>query len=384
MSAVTGRRVPDESGTQRRLLRDLVALSALPALWGGQAPDFIAGSLLDALRHMLRPDVTYIRLIDPEGGAPIEAWRPDAPAPPAGLSAAIDGSPRAVGPSATFSLPMPGGMGMICAVICPIGYMGEIGVLIVASRRPDFPTEEDRVLLAVAANHTAVMVQRQRLEQRQRDFVAMVAHDLKNPLTTIKGYAQLLSRRGVYDARAVGTIVLQADRLERLIDDLRDVARIEAGGIILRRAEVDVAALVRTCVEEARSLTGAHTIRLEAPPEPIVGRWDAGRLTQVLGNLLDNAMKYSPDGGTISVVVARSAGAVRIAIADEGIGMASEVAARVFERFYRAPDGVATDRKGLGLGLYISKALVEAHGGRIAVESILDHGSTFRVTLPEA
>lgn len=374
--------MPDESGTQRRLVRDLVALSALPSLWGSQAPTFIAASLLDALRHMLRLDIAHVRLIDPEGGAPVEAWLPDAPAPPPGLTAAMNGSQRIGSPVTTYSLPLPGEAGAMCAALCPIGYLGEVGVLLVGSRRPDFPTEEERVLLAVATNHTAVMVQRQRLEQRQRDFIAMVAHDLKNPLTTIKGYAQLLRRRGVYDERAVGTIVVQTERLERLIDDLRDVARIGAGGIALHRAEVDLAALVRTCVEEARALAAAHTIRLDAPPGPVVGRWDAGRLAQVVGNLLDNALKYSPDGGEVGVAVTAGARAAEVAVADTGIGMAPEVAARVFERFYRAPDGVATDRKGLGLGLYISKALVEAHGGRIAVESAPDAGSTFRVTLP--
>ncbi|MHB8646271.1 MAG: sensor histidine kinase [Thermomicrobiales bacterium] len=373
--------MPDQEQSRRRLVRDLVALSALPAMWSGRAPPFIAGSLLDALRHMLRLDLAYIRLIDPAGGAAIEAWRPVAPTPPLGLTEALDASPTSGTPT-TFSLPTPGGM--LCAAACPIGYLGEVGVLLVGWGWPDYPTEEERVLLTVAANHTAIMVQRQRLEQRQRDFIAMVAHDLKNPLTTIKGYTQLLRRRGVYDERVVETIVAQADRLEGLIDDLRDAARIEADGIALHREQLDMTALVRRCVEEAQALTEAHTIHVTLPTGPVVGRWDAGRLMQVIANLLNNAVKYSPEGGEIRVEVTDDAGTVRVAVSDEGMGMSQEVAARVFERFYRAEGGIATDRKGLGLGLYISKALVEAHGGRITVASAPGAGSTFIVMLPHA
>jgi signal transduction histidine kinase len=372
--------VAERGQAQRRLVRDLIALSALPAMWSGHDPRFIADSLLDALRHMLRLDLAYLRFVDTADGAVTEAWRPATPTRPPGLVEALDAAPPQG--SIPVTLALPAAAGTLCAAACPIGYRGEIGVLLVGAARQSFPTDEERALLSVAANHTAVMVQRQRLEQRQREFIAMVSHDLKNPLTTIKGYAQLLRRRGAYDERVVGTILAQADRLEALIDDLRDVARIEAGGLVLRRAEVDLAALVRGCVEEAQALAGTHAIRLEIPPGPILGRWDAGRLAQVVGNLLDNAIKYSPRGGAIAIAVMADEGGAQVVVADEGIGVAPEVAARIFERFYRAPVGEATDRKGLGLGLYISKAVVEAHGGRIAVESTPDAGSTFRVTLP--
>ncbi len=224
--------------------------------------------------------------------------------------------------------------------------------------------------------------ERRALEQQRQDFIAMVAHDLKNPLTTMKGYAQLLQRRGVYSERNVATIVAQANRLERLIDDLRDVTRIDAGQLALDRMPVDLAALVRANVEESRALSEAHTIDLEAPDEPIIGLWDAGRLAQVIENLLSNAVKYSPNGGTIWVRVDGTEDQARLAVIDEGIGLSPEALARVFERFYRSETGVAANRKGLGLGLYISKALVEAHGGTIIAESLSPTGSAFRVTLP--
>jgi PAS domain S-box-containing protein len=223
---------------------------------------------------------------------------------------------------------------------------------------------------------------RRLLEQQRQDFIAMVAHDLKNPLTTMKGYAQLLQRRAAYSERNVATIVSQANRLERLIDDLRDVARIDAGHLSLDRAPVDLAALVRANVEESRALSEAHTIDFEAPDESVIGAWDAGRLAQVIENLLSNAVKYSPDGGAIRVRITADEDEARLAVMDEGIGIPPEALARVFERFYRSDAGVAANRKGLGLGLYISKALVEAHGGTIAVEPLSPTGSAFSVTLP--
>lgn len=363
-------------------MRDLVALSALPAMWGGRAPAFIAGSLLDALTRILHPDIACVRLINPGGDVALEDWRPEMRLPPPALVEALD---RLLAPGSsptTLAVSGSGSAERLCVSATSIGYGGELGVLLVGSVRPAFPTEEERVVINVAANQAATMLQRQRLEQQQRDLIAMVAHDLKNPLTTMKGYAQLLRRRGVYDERAVTTIVAQADRMEGLIDDLRDVARIDAAGIALHRCEVDLIPLVHGCVEDARTLTETHAIRFDTPPEPIVGRWDAGRLAQVIANLLHNAVKYSPDGGVIRVQMAMEARAVRVAVSDEGIGMTPEVAGRIFERFYRAESGIAADRKGLGLGLYISKALVEAQGGQITVRSSPGTGSTFVVTLP--
>lgn len=511
MSAPHEPRVPDERQLLRRQVRDLVALSALPAMWGGRALSFIAGSLLDVLHHMLRLEMSYIRLNDPDGGPALEEWRPRTPDRPPGLDAALD-TLLTPGASPTLvPMPGPGARGAIHVVASPIDYQGEVGALIVGSQRADFPTEEERVLLNVAANQAATMLRRQRaeealrasqerlalaletgglgfweldlatgalacsaickailglppeaeityavlfaaihpddaarvraaidravadhaeyeteycviwpdggahavmargrciddadgnvqrmvsvtlditdrqrLEQQQRDFIAMVAHDLKNPLTTMKGYAQLMQRRGIYNERTMATILAQANRMEGLIDDLRDVVRIDVNGIALHRERVDLAALVRTCVEEAQTLTDAHTIRLMAPAEPIVGWWDAGRLTQVIANLLSNAVKYSPESGEIRVAIEGGGGTARVAVRDEGIGMSPDVLTRVFERFYRAQGGIIADRKGLGLGLSISKALVEAHGGQIAVESIPGEGSIFRVMLPLA
>ncbi len=224
--------------------------------------------------------------------------------------------------------------------------------------------------------------ERRAAERMQQDFIAMVAHDLKNPLTTLKGNAQLMQRRNSFSERGTATIVAQANRLERLIDDLRDVARLDARVIALERAPVDLTALVRQRAEEAQTLTRIHDVRVEMPDTPVIGDWDEDRLEQVIDNLLMNAIKYAPNGGEIQVRVEDRGAAARVSIRDYGIGVSSETRERLFERFYRAASGIATDKKGLGLGLYISKALVEAHGGQIGVESSPGEGSTFFFTLP--
>ncbi len=224
--------------------------------------------------------------------------------------------------------------------------------------------------------------ERRAAERMQQDFIAMVAHDLKNPLTTLKGNAQLMQRRNSFSERGIATIVAQANRLERLIDDLRDVARLDARGIALERTPVDLTALIRDRAEEAQTLTRIHDVRVQAPDTPVIGDWDEDRLEQVIDNLLMNAIKYAPNGGEIRVCVEDRSAEARISISDRGIGVPPETRARLFERFYRAESGIAADKKGLGLGLYISKALIEAHNGQIGVESSPGEGSTFFFTLP--
>jgi signal transduction histidine kinase len=224
---------------------------------------------------------------------------------------------------------------------------------------------------------------RRALERGQRDFVAMVTHELKGPLTALKGYAQLMQRRATYSERGVAAILTQTAQIERLIDDLLDAARSDAGQLELRRARADLTAIARDCVEQAQAASASHRVRLDAPEERLVGVWDAGRVQQVLGNLLSNAIKYAPDGGDITVRLADLGDAAEVTVSDQGIGMGPDALARLFERFYRS--GAARgSAQGLGLGLNIARALVEAHGGRIWATSELGVGSTFIFTLPYA
>lgn len=220
-------------------------------------------------------------------------------------------------------------------------------------------------------------------ERAQGEALGMVAHELRSPLAALKGYAQLMQRRGTYSEKAVGVIVARTRHLERLIGDLLDLSRLEAGRLELRPDRMDLVALVHSMVEHAQVLTQLHAIRSEAPTRPLEGWWDRDRLEQVFGNLLTNAVRYSPQGGEILVRVQDLGREARVSVADEGLGIAAAAVPRLFHRFYQAPEGRGSGaERGLGLGLYITRSLVEEHGGRIEVASEIGRGTTFTVILP--
>jgi two-component system, sensor histidine kinase and response regulator len=224
--------------------------------------------------------------------------------------------------------------------------------------------------------------ERRAQERQQRDFLAMITHDLKSPLTTIRGYAQLMQRTERYDARQLQVISEQTQYLARLIDDLHALSRLEQGQLVLQREPMDLRDLVELTVAQAKLLTSQHTFVLAAPDQPVVGSWDRDRVAQVLDNLLSNAVKYSPNGGEIAIEVAMGPAAVELAVRDQGIGIPGDSLDRVFTRFYRVDAARVAGIKGSGLGLAICKGLVEAHGGAIRVESEPGRGSAFTVTLP--
>jgi PAS domain S-box-containing protein len=223
---------------------------------------------------------------------------------------------------------------------------------------------------------------RRALQRAQQEFIAMVGHELRNPLASLKGFAQLMQTRARYDERAIRAIISQTNQLDRLTGDLVDASRLESGRLELQRHPVDLGALASAAVEQAQAETETHHLQLETTPGPLEGDWDPDRIGQVLRNLLSNAIKYSPAGGEIVVRLERLDDQARISIRDHGIGISPEAHAHLFDRFYRAGSGSDTAR-GLGLGLYITRQLVEAHGGQVWAESEgPGQGSTFYVTLP--
>jgi PAS domain S-box-containing protein len=231
---------------------------------------------------------------------------------------------------------------------------------------------------------------------RGRDeLLSIVTHDLKNPLTSIKGRAQLLRRRlarnpaRARDLADLAAIEAQADLMRRLLDQLLDATRLELGQQLpLRRERLDLVPLVKRLVEQYRTLTDRHEIVLLVGDQAVLlGHWDADRLEQVLGNLLSNAIKYSPQGGTIRVTLARTddegeAHAV-LTVQDEGLGIPAGDLARIFEPFQRGAN-VADTIEGTGIGLAGARHIVEQHGGAITAESQQGVGSSFHVQLPLA
>ena len=230
----------------------------------------------------------------------------------------------------------------------------------------------------------------QRAQRAKDDFLSIVSHELRTPLTSIQGYAQLLENRmrdsaGPKELAQIRTIRTQVTRMRRLVEDLLDVSRIDRRGLVsIEPAPLDLAAELREAAARTEREHPDRRVEVEAPDElPIHA--DRDRIGQVLTNLLDNAVKYSPGGGRVVVSATAIGTGVEVTIADEGIGLTPDQAERIFERFYQADDESSARRPGgLGLGLYITRAIVLAHGGDISAEpnAAAGRGTLIRVRLP--
>jgi two-component system phosphate regulon sensor histidine kinase PhoR len=229
-----------------------------------------------------------------------------------------------------------------------------------------------------------------RLERVRQDFVANVSHEFRTPLTAIQGFAETLLSGALDDPanrrRFVEIIREHATRLARLTEDLLKLSRIEAGQLKLEFRPVSVTQLIESCVETAhlkavpRQL--ALNVRLPEGLPPVRG--DANSLQEVLQNLLDNALQYTPAGGKIEVTASSSDGGVVVTVADTGIGIPQVEQERIFERFYRVDAARSRAAGGTGLGLSIARHIMEAHGGRLWVESAVGEGSRFHFSIPVA
>jgi signal transduction histidine kinase len=224
--------------------------------------------------------------------------------------------------------------------------------------------------------------------QAMQEFVANVSHELRTPLTAIRGFVEALSDGTVSDEagrqRSLAVIDAELRRLQRLVAGLLDLSRIESGQAALRREPVDLAAVLDQCVEivSARAEEAGITLVVDAPPgiPPVTG--DADRLEQVVANLLDNALRYTPAGGRITLGLAAGGGTVRLTVADTGAGIPAPALPHLFERFYTADPARAGH--GAGLGLAIAREIVHAHGGEISVASEVGRGTVFTIVLPAA
>lgn len=229
-----------------------------------------------------------------------------------------------------------------------------------------------------------------RLERVRRDFVANVSHEFKTPLTAIQGFAETLLNGALDDKanrkRFVEIIRDHARRLARLTDDLLKLARIEAGRLELEIRPIRVEALVNGCVETARLHAKARGLQIvvDLPENVPAVRGDGAQLGEVLQNLLDNAVQYTPSGGQVEVKARANGHDVTFTVTDTGIGIPESDLERIFERFYRVDAARSREAGGTGLGLAIARHIVDAHGGRIWVESAVGQGSRFHFSVPTA
>ena len=290
----------------------------------------------------------------------------------------------------------------------PLGVEGRLfGVLLVATRRHRQFIETDLDFLQIVADRVALAIDRARLYQaeqiarreaaeagyavRQRDeFLSVAAHELKTPVTSLCGLSEWLLRMSDRGAqvepgrqhRALCMIHRQARNLARLVTQLLEMTRLDANRLSLERREENLTELVRRSVDQAQTQTTEHRLSLSAAPN-VRAAVDAFRFEQVLTNLLDNAIKYSPEGGPIEVELTQpTPERVRLTVRDHGIGIPAGQEARIFERFFQAHRN--SHRSGLGLGLYLSQQIVGEHGGRLVAEPAGGGGSRFIVEIPVA
>jgi signal transduction histidine kinase len=257
------------------------------------------------------------------------------------------------------------------------------------------------------------------VDQRKDEFIATAAHELRNPLTALSGYHQMLKRQvtgapnpDATMVRHIEVIGRQITRLTQLIDRLLDASRIQLGRLALALGTHDLAAIARTVVTDYEtSDEGRHPVEVITPPQ-VVGYWDATRLEEVLSNLVGNALRYTPDGSPVRVEVVDEGTWVRVSVSDRGPGIPADQRQRLFDRYYQTgplnaavvetirPEGpfaigaapapkmevrsMPPKKQGLGLGLYISSEIVQAHGGQIGVEANAGGGSIFWFRIPKA
>ena len=269
------------------------------------------------------------------------------------------------------------GLAHAVAIAATLGVVGTISATAPARTRRIVTDEVARMALSRAYDEA-----RQAIDARE-DVLKMVSHDLRNPLNTISMSAGLMLEVALPEDQRVKQLSMikrAGERMNRLIQDLLDVAKIEAGRLGIEPKPIDIGPLVSEAVDMLRPLAMEKGIRLDvlvATGLPVIAA-DAGRVLQVLSNLVGNAIKFTPRGGRVTIRVELVAGSVRFCVADTGPGIPPEQLPKIFGRFWQAD---RSDRRGIGLGLAIAKGIVEAHGGRIDVESRVGEGTTFYFTL---
>ena len=287
-------------------------------------------------------------------------------------------------------------LGVGAYLLVPLLQAGRpVAALSVQHATPHSWGGEDIAFIEEFAERTWVALERARSEKevreanrRKDEFLATLAHELRNPLAPLRSAGQLLKMTGISEAQgrwAREIIERQIQHMVRLIDDLMDVSRITLGQINLRQEKVNLGAVITDALDASRPTieAGGHSLDVHLPPAPLYVEGDSTRLSQVFQNLLNNAAKYTPTGGRIELSATRSNREVLVSVRDNGVGVAKEVQTRIFDLFTRVDPSESIKVSGLGIGLALAKQLVERHHGRIEVQSAgAGQGSEFIVALP--
>lgn len=247
--------------------------------------------------------------------------------------------------------------------------------------------EEDVAILRVCSHIIGLAIERKRDDDFRKEYVSLISHDLRNPLTVVMGRAEMLrrelARKGLdWDAENAAAIAESARHMNAMIQDMVDSARLEVDHIEMHKQPSDLVCLLRKVVDRTCAGSDKCRVTFEASEQAVAVVVDRGRIERVAANLLSNALKYSPESSPVLVKVWRDGGQAVISVADRGVGVPAEEQRRIFDRFYRASNGKQSE--GVGLGLYIARLIVEAHDGQIWVESEVGKGSLFHFSLPIA
>ncbi|HVG10181.1 MAG TPA: ATP-binding protein [Thermoanaerobaculia bacterium] len=390
----------DETRNLRRCVRELAALSALSAAWGRTDPKGIAASLANVLlRSVTAAEFLYVRALGPPQDPSCEVVHTAHGEETADRAREIGRALQPLlrcSPGSAPQISNPFGDGEARLAVIPMGYDGDCGYVVAGSRQLDFPTQVDRLLLGVGANQATVALQHKRAEavlqetdRRKDEFLAILAHELRNPLAPLRNALHVMRLAGSNPNPATldqtrGMMERQVQQMVHLIDDLLDISRITRGKVELRKERVELAAVVRDALETCRPIieAGGHELTVSLPPEPITLDADPTRLAQVFANLLNNAAKYTPRGGSIRLSAEQQGNEIVVKVRDTGIGIPADMLPRVFEMFTQVDRSLERSQGGLGIGLSLVRGLVELHGGSVEARSEgPGRGSEFLVCL---
>ncbi len=408
--------ISDEIFSLRRYMRDLAAFSNLPATWAGYDQERTAESLADVLMGTLSLDLIYIKVVGNGTKSGTEVARCSQIRDSAENRQAIS---RLIATwlsdpfESSSVIPHPFQKGMLSVTYARFGYPGDTGIVVAGSFRPDFPVEQERLLISVGSDQAAIAIQQKRMEEercflleREREahkeaarasrlreeFLAVISHELRTPLNSVLGlgWTQILRRSPWQEelrGQALDAIERGVGAQTRLIEDLLDVSRMISGKLRIEIQIVELMPLLQAAIEAVRFDAEAKAVRLQSFLNSGVGfiQGDPVRLQQIFRNLLWNAIKFTPKGGTIEVHLERLNSHVEVSVNDNGQGIAPEFLSNVFNRFSQADNSGTRSHVGLGLGLAIVKHLVELHGGNTYAKSPGEgKGSTFSVHFPIA